>query len=49
MLKFASPQVAFLASAAFGFAVGVMITLPVLIIQREWPPAAHSGCCPGSR
>src|SRR5215472_15059197 len=28
MLKFASPKVAFLASAVFGFAVGVMITLP---------------------
>jgi cyanate permease len=40
MLKFASPHVAFVASAVFGFAVGVMITLPVLIIQRECPPAA---------
>ena len=40
MLKFASPPVAFLASAVFGFAVGVMITLPALIIQRECPPAA---------
>jgi cyanate permease len=40
MLKFAAPHVAFLASAVFGFAVGVMITLPVLIIQREYPPAA---------
>jgi MFS family permease len=40
MLKFAAPQVALLASAVFGFAVGVMITLPVLIIQRECPPAA---------
>jgi MFS family permease len=40
MLKFASPQVAYLASAVFGFAVGVMITLPALIIQRECPPAA---------
>src|SRR5262249_3466704 len=40
LLKFASPHVAFLASAVFGFAVGVMITLPVLIIQRECPPAA---------
>jgi MFS family permease len=40
MLKFASPHVAFLASAVFGFAVGVMITLPALIIQRECPPAA---------
>jgi len=32
--------VAFLASAVFGFAVGVMITLPALIIQRECLPAA---------
>jgi MFS family permease len=40
MLKFASPHVAFLASAVFGFAVGVMITLPALIIQRECSPAA---------
>ena len=40
MLKFALPHVAFLASAVFGFAVGVMITLPALIIQRECPPAA---------
>src|SRR6516225_2498325 len=40
MLKFAAPHMAFLASAVFGFAVGVMITLPALIIQREYPPAA---------
>jgi cyanate permease len=40
MLKFASPHVAYLASAVFGFAVGVMITLPALIIQRECPPTA---------
>jgi len=40
VLKFPSPHVAFLCSAVFGFAVGVMITLPVLIIQRECPPAA---------
>jgi len=40
MLKFAAPHVAVLASAVFGFAVGVMITLPALIIQRECPPAA---------
>ena len=40
MLKFPSPHVAYLASAVFGFAVGVMITLPALIIQRECPPAA---------
>jgi cyanate permease len=39
ILRFASPHVAFLASAVFGFAVGVMITLPALIIQRECPPA----------
>jgi cyanate permease len=29
-----------LASAVFGFAVGVMITLPALLIQRECPPTA---------
>jgi MFS family permease len=40
MLKFPSPYVALLSSAVFGFAVGVMITLPVLIIQRECPPAS---------
>src|SRR5215471_11523697 len=40
MLKIAAPHVAYLASAVFGFAVGVMITLPALIIQRECPPAA---------
>lgn len=40
MLKFPSPPVALLASAVFGFAVGVMITLPALIIQRECPPLA---------
>jgi cyanate permease len=40
MLKFASPYVVFLASAVFGFAVGVMITLPTLIIQRECPSAS---------
>jgi sugar phosphate permease len=40
MTKFPSPHVAFLASGVFGFAVGVMITLPALIIQRECPPAA---------
>lgn len=38
MLHLASPIVAYLASAVFGFAVGVMITLPSLIIQREFPP-----------
>jgi len=40
MLIFPSPNVALLASGVFGFAVGVMITLPALIIQREYPPAA---------
>ena len=40
MLKFASPHVALLSSAVLGLAVGVMITLPVLIIQRECPPAS---------
>jgi cyanate permease len=42
MLKFTSPHVALLASAVFGSAVGIMITLPALIIQREYPPAAFS-------
>jgi MFS family permease len=40
MLTFASPHVAFLASAVFGFGVGAMTMLPALIIQREYPPAA---------
>jgi predicted MFS family arabinose efflux permease len=40
MLEHASPHVAYLASGVFGFAVGVMITLPPLIIQRECPPSA---------
>jgi predicted MFS family arabinose efflux permease len=43
MLKFPTPHVALLASAMFGFAVGVMITLPVLIIQREWLRDASGG------
>jgi predicted MFS family arabinose efflux permease len=40
MTVFPSPHVAFLASAVFGFAIGVMITLPALIIQHECPTAA---------
>ncbi len=40
MLKYASPSIALVASAVFGFAVGVMITLPALIIQLECPPSA---------
>lgn len=40
ILYFASPIAAYIASAVFGFAVGVMITLPSLIIQRECPPLA---------
>jgi MFS family permease len=40
MANFAMPQIAIVASAVFGFAVGVMITLPTLFIQRECPPAA---------
>jgi MFS family permease len=39
-LACAGPTVMLLASAVFGFAVGVMITLPALLIQREFPPAA---------
>lgn len=38
MVLFPSPPVAYTASAVFGFAVGVMITLPTLLIQRECPP-----------
>jgi cyanate permease len=40
MLMFASPHVALLASIVFGSAVGIMVTLPALIIQREYPPTA---------
>jgi MFS family permease len=40
MTVFPSPHVAFLASGVFGFAIGVMITLPALIIQHECPTAA---------
>lgn len=40
MLQFGTPFAAYLASAVFGFAVGIMITLPALIIQSEYPPGA---------
>ncbi|MEM8974455.1 MAG: MFS transporter [Pseudomonadota bacterium] len=40
MLYFATPIAAFVGSAVFGFAVGVMITLPTLLIQRECPAAS---------
>jgi len=40
LLAFPSRELALVSSAVFGFAVGVMITLPVLIIQRECPPAS---------
>ena len=36
--RFGTPAAVYLASAVFGFAVGVMITLPALLIQREFPP-----------
>jgi MFS family permease len=36
--RFGTPPAVYLASAVFGFAVGVMITLPALLIQRECPP-----------
>ena len=39
IIQFGTPLAAYLASAVFGFAVGVMITLPALLIQREFPPA----------
>lgn len=38
VIKLGTPLAAYLASAVFGFAVGVMITLPALLIQRECPP-----------
>jgi MFS family permease len=38
VIKFGTPPAAYIASAVFGFAVGVMITLPALLIQREFPP-----------
>jgi len=38
VVKFGTPSAVYLASAVFGFAVGVMITLPALLIQREFPP-----------
>lgn len=37
VIKFGTPLALYLASAVFGFAVGVMITLPALLIQREFP------------
>jgi cyanate permease len=40
VIKLGTPLAAYLASAVFGFAVGVMITLPALLIQREFPPSA---------
>jgi MFS family permease len=40
LIKLGTPLAAYLASAVFGLAVGVMITLPALLIQREFPPAA---------
>ena len=40
VVRFGTPSAAYLASAAFGFAVGVMITLAALLIQREFPPDA---------
>ena len=41
--RFATPSAVYLASAVFGFAVGVMITLPALLIQREFPPDVFGG------
>lgn len=40
VVKFGTPWAVYLASAAFGFAVGVMITLAALLIEREFPPDA---------
>jgi MFS family permease len=40
VVGFGTPAAVYLASAVFGFAVGVMITLAALLIQREFPPDA---------
>ena len=40
VVRFGTPAAVYLASATFGFAVGVMITLAALLIQREFPPDA---------
>lgn len=40
VVRLGTPAAMYLASAAFGFAVGVMITLAALLIQREFPPGA---------
>jgi len=40
VVRFGTPAAVYLASAVFGFAVGVMITLAALLIQREFPPDA---------
>lgn len=42
MTQSADPIVLFAACAVFGFSIGNLITLPPLIIQREFPPAAFS-------
>lgn len=36
------PQALLLACAVFGFSIGNLITLPALVVQREFPPAAFS-------
>jgi cyanate permease len=40
MSRTTNPLALYLASALFGFSVGNVITLPALIIQREYPAAA---------
>jgi MFS family permease len=40
VVRFGTPWAGYLASAAFGFAVGVMMTLAALLIQREFLPDA---------
>jgi cyanate permease len=40
MMGTSEPALLFAACAVFGFSVGNLITLPALIVQREFPPAA---------
>lgn len=40
MVRTTEPAPLFAACAVFGFSVGNLITLPALIVQREFPPAA---------
>lgn len=40
MIATARSELVIAACAVFGFSIGNLITLPALIIQREWPPAS---------